>query len=128
MTARRQDALTARILNNKPNTHTTKEVTQMAKETGWAVVGTLPILGFVLVMILNKKDSYAVYYAKQGLVLGLATLVLQALLTVTIILSPLAMLVGLGSLVLWVLSVINAVSGKEKPTPLTGPLVKKLGL
>lgn len=100
----------------------------MAKETGWAVVGTLPILGFVLVMILNKKDSFAVYYAKQGLVLGLATLVLQALLTVTIILSPLAMLVGIGSLVLWVLSVINAVSGKEKPTPLTGALVKKLGL
>jgi len=108
--------------------NTQKEDDIMAKETGWAVVGTLPILGYVLVMILNKKDSFALYYAKQGLVLGLATIVLQVLLMVTVILSPLTLLVGPAALVLWVLSVVNAVSGKEKPTPLTGVLVKKLGL
>jgi len=98
----------------------------MAKNTGWAVVGTLPILGYILVLLLNKKDSYAMFYAKQGLVLGLAAVILQVLLVVTVILSPLSLIVGPASLVLWVMSVLNAVSGKEKETPLVGKLARRL--
>ncbi len=98
----------------------------MAKHhKGWAVVGTLPILGFILALLANRKDEYTRFYAKQGLVLGLTTLVVQAICIVLIITMPLVPLIGLLALILWIVSVVNALSGKMKPTPITGVIAKK---
>lgn len=97
----------------------------MAKHKGWAVVGTLPVIGFILVLLANRKDEYTKYYAKQGLVLGLTSIVVQAILTVLMITMPLVPLIGVLTLILWVVSVVNALSGKMKPTPITGDLAKR---
>ena len=95
----------------------------MAKHnTGWAIVGTIPILGFILVLLAHKKDAYTQFYAKQGLVLGLTGLVLH------ILLFFIAPLVSIGTLVLWVISIVNASRGVMKPTPITGNIAKRLRL
>lgn len=99
-----------------------------AGSKSWAVVGTLPILGWLLVLLLGKKDPYTRYYARQGLALGLAVIVLDALLMMLIITMPLTMLVGIAAFVLWLISVSNALSGRKKPTPLVGQLAEKLAL
>lgn len=82
--------------------------------TGWAILGTIPILGWILMQLLNKNDNYAMFYAKQGLALGIWSLVFFWL--------PPAQIVVM---VLWVLSLVNAVSGEKKPTPLCNWLAKK---
>ena len=99
----------------------------MAKtNTGWAFIGTLPIVGFILVYLARKGDKYAMYYAKQGLVLGIAMIVLTFALTFLVLTIPLVPVWNIITFVLWILSVVNAFSGKMKPTPLVGRFASKL--
>jgi len=102
----------------------------MAKDSNtWAIVGSIPILGFILVYATgNQKDRLAKFHANQGLFLGLASIVLQAVLWMLVFTIPLAMLVGPATLVLWIINLINAANGKMKPTPLIGSLASKFGL
>src|SRR5574341_1914960 len=98
----------------------------MAKESkGWAFIGTLPILGFILVFLMNKKDKYAMFYAKQGLVLGIVQIVGHVVLTMLVITIPLLFIWNPLILILWIISVVNAFSGKEKPTPIVGKFAAK---
>ena len=98
----------------------------MAKaNTGWAFIGTLPIIGYILCMITGKKDAHVKFYAKQGLVLGIASVVGTIALTVLVVTIPLIFIWNLLCLVLWVLSVVNAFSGKMKATPLIGKFAAK---
>ncbi|MEM3154730.1 MAG: hypothetical protein QW165_04165 [Candidatus Woesearchaeota archaeon] len=98
----------------------------MAKESkGWAFIGTLPIIGFILVYLANKSDKYAMFYGKQGLALGIAAIVIQVLLTILVITIPLIFVWNIAVLVLWIISVVNAMSGKMKPTPLIGRFASK---
>jgi uncharacterized membrane protein len=98
----------------------------MAKESkGWAFIGTLPIIGFIIVMLANKNDKYAMFYGKQGLALGIVQLVVSVALTILVITIPLLPIWYLAMLVLWIMSVVNAFSGKQKATPLVGKLAAK---
>lgn len=98
------------------------------QNTGWAIVGTIPILGFILVYLLEKRNDYAMYYAKQGLALGLVGVVLDIILTLLVITIPLTFFVGIAVVVLWIMSVVNAASGRKKRTPWVGKLGEKLNL
>ena len=98
----------------------------MASESkGWAFIGTLPIIGFIIVMLAKKSDKYAMFYAKQGLALGIIQIVGHIVLTVLVITIPLLLIWNPIMLVLWILSVINAFSGKQKATPLVGKLAAR---
>ncbi len=98
----------------------------MAKaDTGWAFIGTLPILGFILAILMKKKDKYVMFYAKQGLALGIAAVVVNLGLTILVFTFPLTFIWSIVCTVLWIISVINAFSGKEKATPIVGKLASK---
>jgi uncharacterized membrane protein len=98
----------------------------MAKESkGWAIIGTLPIIGFILVWLTHKNDKVAMFYGKQGLALGIAQVVITIAMTLLIITIPLIPIWHIAVLVLWVMSVMNAMSGKQKATPLVGKLAAK---
>ncbi len=98
----------------------------MAKQsTGWAFIGTLPIIGFILVMLARKSDKFARFYGKQGLALGIALIVGDLILTILVITIPLVMIWNAICLILWIISVVNAFSGKEKPTPMVGRFAAK---
>jgi len=98
----------------------------MAKESkGWAFIGTLPIIGFILVWLMNKKDKYAMFYGKQGLALGIVQIVISIALTILVITIPLIPIWHIVVLILWIISVVNAMSGKQKPTPLVGKFAAK---
>jgi len=96
----------------------------MTKNTGWAFIGTIPIVGYIIAHIAGVKDKYALFYAKQGLVLGIAVLLGQAL-GIFIITIPLIMIWNLVCTVLWIISAVNAFSGKEKKTPIVGKFAAK---
>ncbi len=95
------------------------------KSTGWAFIGTLPILGFILVWLAKKRDAYAMFYAKQGLVLGIAIIVLTFALTLLVITIPLVPIWNIVAFILWIISAVNAFSGKTKVTPIIGRFAAK---
>lgn len=98
----------------------------MAKESkGWAFIGTLPIIGFILVWLMNKKDKYAMFYGKQGLALGIVQIVIGIAMTILVITIPLIPIWYIICFILWIISVVNAMSGKQKPTPLVGKFAAK---
>lgn len=84
------------------------------KNTGMAVVAY--ILFFVPLLTDAKNDPFVKYHVKQGLVLFLAWAVVSVVSMVIWILN----ILHLGLLVFFVLGILNALHGKEKPLPLIG--------
>lgn len=91
----------------------------------WAFIGTIPILGYLLCLFDRRRDMYVMYYARQGLALGIAYIVLNILLTLLVVTIPLLFVWNLICLVLWIISARNAFSGRMVPTPVVGRLAAK---
>jgi len=98
----------------------------------------LTILGFIIVILTKKDSRYAMYYAKQGLVLGVAGIIIGIALAIlgTIlvfipIIGPILILLvsgalWIGLLVLWLIGWINALSGQMKPMPVLQTFADKI--
>lgn len=90
----------------------------------------LGIIGFVLVLLARKKDAYATYHAKQSLVLAICWVIVYVVGMALpfigwFVIWPLGNLV---LIILWVIGMINAFSGKQKPLPLIGQFGEKIKL
>lgn len=83
-----------------------------------AIIAHIHIIGWIIALIMNggeKKTEFASFYIRQMLGLLLLSLVVS--------LIPLINLVGwVLCLVLWIMSLVGALSGEKKETPLVGNL------
>lgn len=82
------------------------------------------IIGFIVALILWKDNKYVMFYAKQGLILFIAQIIVM-------ILSPLvflAWILWIFLVILWIITWINALSGKMKNTFIIGDLADKIDL
>ena len=78
------------------------------------------VLGFAIVLIAKKDNNYAMYYAKQGLVIGIGFFALSMIMIIPVI-GWITGAVGYILLsVLWIIGWIKALSGKMTPIPLIG--------
>lgn len=102
----------------------------MAKKHGedkaWAFIGIfLGIVGFIIVLLARRDSKYAMFYAKQGLVLTIAFVIVSIAGKIPI----LGVIIGkIGSLilfVLWIIGLVYSISGKMKNVPLVGEFAKK---
>ncbi len=94
---------------------------------GMAFLAYLGIL--FLIPLLAKKDSpYAQFHAKQGLVLFLGWIAVTVINVIPIIGQIISALGSLFLIVLFIMGVINAFSGKVKELPLIGQLAHKINL
>lgn len=96
----------------------------------FAFVGAFfTIIGFVIVLLARRDDSYAMFYAKQGLVLfGLQVVAGVGSMIPFIgwfLIGPIASILFV---VLWIMAWINSLSGELKETFLIGPLANKIDL
>jgi len=95
----------------------------------WAfLVYLLSIIGFVLVYLLKKDDKFAMYHAKQSLVLFLFAVIIAVVGSIVPVLGWFIIL-PLGNvlvLVLAVMGIINALQGKMAPLWLIGKYADKL--
>ena len=95
----------------------------------WAFLGVfLTVIGFILVLLTHKDDDYAMYYAKHGLVLFLAWVIvgIGALLPFV---GVLVYIVGTIALIIfWVMALIGSLSGEKKHVPLITEFAKKIDL
>lgn len=88
----------------------------------------LGIVGFVLVFLVRRKDKYAMYHAKQSLMLFVAAVIIS-LVGIVPILGWFAYVIGMIWLVIvWVFALLRALSGVEKPVPLIGKYGEELKL
>ena len=95
---------------------------------GIAAIGYLGIL--FLVPLLAKKDSpFAQYHAKQGLVLFIAEIILYAVGFVLTFITCgfvcfIMRIIWLLVIILVILGIVNAVSGKTTPLPVIGKMAE----
>ena len=92
----------------------------------------LTIIGFIIVLLAKKENRYAMYYAKQGLVLFIvyvgAMIANMILAFIPVIGWIVMMVLWIGLLVLWIIGIIYSLSGEEKEIPIIGEWAKKINL
>ena len=98
------------------------QLEQKKKNTGMAVVAY--ILFFVPLLTDAKNDPFVKYHTKQGLVLFIAWLITAIALQMPII-QWFSWILSIFVLVLFIMGILNAVNGKEKPLPLIGQFGEK---
>ena len=81
------------------------------------------IVGFIIALILWRKDKYIMHYAKHGLVLFIAQAVIIVLGPFLYFLSSVLWVLWV---ILWIVSWMNSFSGKMKKTFLIGDLADKI--
>jgi uncharacterized membrane protein len=88
-----------------------------------AVLGYIGIL--LLIPLLAKKDSpYAQFHAKQGLVLLIAYIISGIVMAIPVIGWIVGALAMLGCFILWIMGIVNAISGKMNELPVIGKYAK----
>jgi uncharacterized membrane protein len=96
-----------------------------------AILSYLTIIGFIVALILhsNKKTALGGYHLRQTLgfiVTGIALSIGGMVLAFIPIIGWLAVLTAwIGFLVLWVMGLIAAASGQQKPAPVLGEYYQK---
>jgi len=77
------------------------------------------ILFFVPLLTESKNDPFVKYHIKQGLVLFLASFISMIVYKMPVI-QIFVPILNVALLVLFIVGIINAVNGKEKPLPIIG--------
>lgn len=99
------------------------------------IVAYITIIGFIVALVLygqpGKKNAFNGFHLRQVLGLALiwiaASLVLGVMAVIPIInflALPLFPLVGFAFLVLWIIGLVSAVNGQQKPVPVLGATIQ----
>jgi len=85
-----------------------------------AIIAHITIIGWVISLILNMndKDAFTSFYIRQYLGIMIAGLLGNFLLTM--VSDTLAMIWGIIILVVWLMSLIGAITDKQSETPVVG--------
>jgi uncharacterized membrane protein len=105
----------------------------MAKDDEGKLFGFLAyllgIIGFLIVLLAKKENKFAMYHAKQCLVLFIASIIAYIITMIPVIgwfvLGPILSII---ILILWIIGMVNALTGKEKALPIIGKYAEKINL
>lgn len=90
----------------------------------------LTIIGFIIVLLAKKDNKYAMYYAKQGLVLFIVAVIVGVIggiiWWIPFVGFIINQLLWLFLLILWIIGIIYSLSGETKPIPLIGIYADKI--
>lgn len=87
----------------------------------------IPLIVPLVIILAKNDDKYAVYYSKQVVVLEVVAFIamlISGVLMIVLIGFILLPIVGLAALILYIMCIINVLSGEMKPLPLIGNLWK----
>jgi len=100
-----------------------------------AIISYLTFIGWVIAFVMNSnnKSQVATYHIRQSLFIMLAAFLLYVVQTMLSfipylgwVVSLLLVPVGLVLLVFWIMGLIYAINGKEKPIPFIGETAQQL--
>ena len=89
----------------------------------WAIISYIPIL-FLAPLLVKKDNKFALYHAKQGLMLTIVW-VIFIVITAILIWVPIRILCWIAFLILLIIGIVNAATGKYKPLPVVGQYAEK---
>ncbi len=93
----------------------------------WAFIAYLfGVIGFILVYLVKRRDTFAVYHAKQSLMISVAAIIFTLIMVIPIIGWVIAGLGFILLLVLWFIGVYYALTGEQKPVPIIGKYAEQL--
>ena len=90
-----------------------------------SIVAHITLIGWVIALVMNQSDKGAntSFYLRQNLgllIVAIAGSVL-GMLTINIV----GTIISIAILVLWVLSLVGALSGEQKPSPVVGDMFQQ---
>lgn len=87
-----------------------------------AIIAYITIVGLLIAFIMNndKKNAFAAYHLRQSLGLGITGLALSIINVIPILGWIVSILGTIFLIVLWVMGLMSALNGKEKPVPVLG--------
>ena len=108
----------------------------MAKKgdsNGYAFVTTFfSIIGFIIALLAWKKNKYVMYYAKQSLVIFIVAIIAGIISSVVGWITVMGWIIALALnvivFIMWLLSWVYSLSGKEKEVIIAGGFAKKIKL
>ncbi len=83
-----------------------------------AIIAHITLIGWIIALVMNngdKKTEFASFYIRQMLGLILIALILNFI-------PIIGWIANIGTLILWIMSLIGALSGEKKETPAVGHL------
>jgi uncharacterized membrane protein len=110
---------------------TVPEATTVAEDKTAAILAYITLLGFIAAIVIHsgKKTALGGFHLRQmlGLILtGFAVAIGSAIMAIIPFIGWLISLVlYLGFLVFWVMGLISAINGQQKPLPVVGELYQK---
>jgi uncharacterized membrane protein len=96
-----------------------------------AILSYITLIGWIVALVMHgsNKTSLGAYHLRQSLglvVIAIASMVIRIpLLFIPYIGWLLSMLIGVGLLIFWIMGLISAVNGEEKPLPIIGKPFQK---
>lgn len=98
------------------------EITRHTQDKTIAIVAYLTVIGLVVALVLNneKKDLFAKYHIRQSLGLVLTSIALSIINVIPILGWIVSMVGAFVLLYMWIMGLLNAVNGREKPVPILG--------
>ena len=98
------------------------EVTRDTQDKTIAIVAYLTVIGLLVALLLNneKKDLFAKYHIRQSLGLVLTSIALSLINVIPILGWIVSMVGAFVLLYMWVMGLLNAINGREKPVPILG--------
>lgn len=101
------------------------------KTTAW--VSYITLIGWIIAFVThsnaNPKSSLATFHIRQSFGLFLTSVILYAAIWIMVFIVPLLSflltLVWIALFVFWLMGLIAALNGEEKPLPVVGPLFQQ---
>ena len=112
----------------------TKQVNPNESKT-IALISYLTIIGWIIAFVMNgnNKTNLALFHLRQSAFLMLLAVGLYAIQFFLLfiphigwMLSALFGILGLGLFILWIMGLISAINGEEKPLPVFGDKIQQL--
>ncbi|MDP3728229.1 MAG: hypothetical protein Q8R18_02125 [bacterium] len=93
----------------------------------WGFIGSIPLIGFIIVLLAKKEDKYAMYYAKHGLIIFIVGVILNLIGKIGLDLFwYIAVLGEITLVILLVMLIIAAFSGEQKKFLVLTDLANKI--
>jgi uncharacterized membrane protein len=113
---------------------TPPSVAPAKEDTTVAILTYITIIGFVIAIVMHssKKTALGTFHLRQGLglfitavVLWIPGMILSMIPVVNILMVLLWPVIGIGLFVLWIMGLLAAINGQQKPMPVVGEHYQK---
>ncbi len=88
----------------------------------------LSVVGFIIALLAKRNNGYVMFYAKQSLILFIGFVGAWVINIIPILGQIISVIMHVILIVLWIIALVNSISGKKIETPIIGKYAKEINL